>query len=104
MWRITLMIGVALAHLTGAAQALDYRAEITRELIDPCIRAILKHQGGVPSVADAEAVALVKILTSDQWERMIEAWVPMVSGKSVAQRQAVYKIALPVCVKSATGG
>ena len=86
------------------AGAVDYRAEITAEIIDPCLLGIVRRTEELESLPEAQAVELVKMLQSETWETMIDAVLPVVSGKPPEARAAFYRVAFQQCIISGAGG
>ena len=88
------------ALLAPSTQAQNYRAEIMREVIDPCLLAILARQGGIPGVSTSEALELLKIVQKQQTEQSIQALLPLMRGETREQRALLYQFGLRTCVNA----
>lgn len=82
-----------------AVYAQDYRAEIMSEVIDPCYLAIIRHEGGIEGMSEREALEILKLMQTQNTESMSNSILPLVRGKDLDSRKALYRIFLKTCIQ-----
>ena len=75
----------------------EIRAEIIRNVIEPCFRASIIKAGLLKQMSMDEAMKLMKILQTSQIERMVKTVSPIVSGKRPLVRLKIYRWGEKVC-------
>ena len=95
-----LILGIALAGaLPALAGEVDYRAEIDRSVVTPCIKDVVKRQDNLPrSISTDEMVDLIKAVQSETWETVVDKLMPLIQGKSKDVRKKVYEVGLKECI------
>ena len=83
----------------AAAGAVDYRAEIVANVIDPCVREIARLK--MPSIDRDQAVAILKTLQVDVLKEYTAAMVAEVEGLDRATRTLFYETGAARCIAAA---
>ena len=79
-------------------------AEITRHVIDPCYKHIVEIAGINEFVSDGEALSLIKLIETENIKVMIDTVLPIVEGKGLSARMAIYKVSAQTCINGANQG
>ena len=91
--RIFLRLAVAIATaavLVRPASAVDYRAEIVANVVDPCILAVVHMHPEENALSDDEIIRVVKMASQGSMERMIDTVRSEIADKSEKDRFALY--------------
>lgn len=71
-------------------------------MINPCYMHIIKTDGELLKVMDAEeALNLLSIMQKDQENLLLDAIIPAVRGKTAEQRAVIYLISKRTCIEAA---
>ena len=91
--RMFLWLAVAMATaavLVRPASAVDYRAEIVANVVDPCILAVVRMHPEESALSDDEIIRVVKMASQGSMERMIDTVHSAIADKSENERFALY--------------
>lgn len=91
--RMFLRLAVAIATaavLVRPASAVDYRAEIVANVVDPCILAVVHMHPEESALSDDEITRVVKMASQGSMERMIDTVRSAIADKSDKERFALY--------------
>jgi len=79
------------------------RDEIVKYVVEPCyLDAVMRNR--VEGVADQQMLELLKIMQSDETEKMVNALLPVISkAKSAQERLVIYEIGKQTCIQAARG-
>ena len=100
--RFGILVAAALCvAVISSARAQDYRAEVEQHVIDPCyMGAAIRAANNTGASVDL-VLRTMKIMNADSLARMFNVVVPVVSGKPLSSRMAIYKFALANCLRGA---
>ena len=102
--RPRLLLCLVIPLLVGTfteASAQRYEAEIARYVVDPCLRIAAIYQDLDEQFGMTEAVATMKVMNPRALPAMVEAITPLLRGKSMEERKAIYAFGLKQCLDGA---
>ena len=85
------------------AHAVDYRAEIIMNVVDPCILAVVRKHADTRSLSDDDITRVVKAATRGSLNRMMQTAIPIVEGRKEEDRQSFYAESLAQCISTDIG-
>ena len=97
-----LLLGIAIGLGTAAnAQAQDYKAEITRFVIDPCYEELIYEYDSVArtGMSEEEILDAIKALAEEDIDRAMLDVFKTVKDQSVRYRMDMYRLAKEACIK-----
>ena len=86
---------------TASSNILSYRDEIIEYVAKPCLFVIAKrnHEIQQLNISTKQAINLLMAMNHQSLNDVINATLPLVSGKDFATRQAVYTFGLQECLQ-----
>ncbi len=79
----------------------DYRNEIVKFSIDPCVLVSVRNNGLDKTMGKEEAIALVKAMTPKPLENMVKDLMPLVTGQDFNARKVLYDWSRENCISGA---
>ena len=77
---------------------LKYRSEIVEHVIDRCLRTAIRVQGLDLEFGEEKAINMAKSAMMEEIVTMLRAVEPSVTGRSRAERLAVYEESRDICI------
>ncbi len=77
-------------------------AEVEQMVITPCLRAIVRHGGGVEGLTEDEVIELSRSMSGDTWDATAENLAGIVQGQGEDARALLYQFGLSQCIASGT--
>ena len=97
--RLSILAAVMVVCSTVSVLSQDYRTEIMRHVIDPCVMASARRSAPGTGVSAEQMAELIKMMNRDAYERAVQQMIPALRGKSWSQRQALYDWGLQQCLR-----
>ena len=94
------LLGVS-AMQVEPASATDYRAEITAEVIRPCVLHSVRSTGLSENMDEEDAADIIMMMNHTTYEEAIDVMVPLVTGQPLELRRALYAFGLQNCINGA---
>ena len=82
-----------------AGIAVDYRAEIEAQVIDPCYLAVIRRE--TLGIDAAQMLPLVKLMQKPLVQESIAVLLPIINGLDVKGRETVCAASLRTCLEGA---
>lgn len=83
------------------AYSQNYKAEIETFIVEPCFRYIVKHGELKDMVGEERAFQLFKSMSQQNAQQVQRVVLPVVKGKTLEQRKAIYEFAKDRCIQGA---
>ncbi len=103
MKKILLSVAAVIAISHPVQASADTRAEIIEYVIDPCFMQGIRDNKLDVTLGKDEALKLLKMMQRENVETMIRAVQPLVVGKELSVRRAVYTMGLSQCLQGMSG-
>ena len=93
-------VAVTMVLANGVA-AQDYKAEITRFVVDPCYTALIREHdmAAVSGLSEKDTLDTVKALAESEIDEAMLNIFKSVNGEEVRYRMDMYKLAKKACIE-----
>ena len=80
------------------AQDVNYRREIIEYVLHPCWRVAIRKHGLDKTMGEEQALNIMGVMQEKETQSIINALMPLISGKDRSARKLIYDISLETCI------
>ena len=80
------------------AQEVHYRREIIEYVLHPCWRVAIRKHGLDKTMGEEQALNIMGVMQEKETQSIINALMPLISGKDRSARKLIYDISLETCI------